>query len=107
MLAEAAEYVGVDIKPYQYIKTTAVPAVSQQVKLAAETVTEGVKKITGLTVAADKTNNRPGNQAGQPDDASVKLESKKIVFETMTDIFSLSSVSINTSKKFDFSYGLC
>ena len=85
MLAEAAEYVGVDIKPYQYIKTTAVPAVSQQVKLAAETVTEGVKKITGLTVAADKTNNRPGNQAGQPDDASVKLESKKIVFETMTD----------------------
>lgn len=42
MLAEAAEYAGIELKPYQYVKTTAVPAVTKQIKLASKAVVEEV-----------------------------------------------------------------
>jgi len=45
MLAEAAEYAGLEIKPYHYLKTTTLPAVSKQVKRVATTVAKKVEKI--------------------------------------------------------------
>ncbi|MBU1130725.1 hypothetical protein KJ840_01160 [Patescibacteria group bacterium] len=52
ILAEAAEYSGLEIKPYQYLKTTVAPAVNRQIKITATAIIEEVKKIADNALKA-------------------------------------------------------
>jgi len=48
IFAEAAEYAGLDIKPYQYLKKAAPAIATRQIKQVTENITKEIKKTTGL-----------------------------------------------------------
>lgn len=79
MLAEASEYAGLEIKPYHYLKTTALPAVSKQVKRVATTV---AKKIE--TIAASSAEKKPIH-VNQSNALSTASSTSFIAFEPLTD----------------------